>query len=191
MIYSLTGTIKHKGDRFLVLEVHDIGYQIFVNDKVWEQSKVGGRMSLFIHQYIREDAWNLYGFVSEDERELFNLLLSVTGIGPKSAWGILNIAAPAEIKAAIAYNDASVLTRVSGIGKKTAERIVLELKSKFSDYKGIITGVSSISPNVDIEAIDALVGLGYSESQARHALARVPSGIKSAEEKIKAALKEI
>lgn len=152
-----------QGKNFVVLDVHGVGYRVFVAPMVLAHMKDGSETHFFIHTHIREDAFDLYGFLEHDALELFEQLLGVSGVGPKTALGVLSIAAPKEIRQAIASGDPTLLTKVSGIGKKTAERIVVELKEK--------TGVTNAgSSGMTAEAIDALVHLGYSEHQAREAV---------------------
>lgn len=188
MISYVKGKIIFKKDRFVIVSTGGVGYKIFVLSNTKE---VGEDVEYFTYLNVREDALTLYGFSKYEDLELFEHLISVSGIGPKTALGVLSLADSGTIKIAIAKEDSSILTRVSGIGKKTAERIILELKNKFSvsdadrsEEKG-----KEISDHSD--ALDALVSLGYSTFQAKKALSEVPSGIKDVGEKIKMALKEL
>jgi Holliday junction DNA helicase RuvA len=144
-------------------------------------------VDLFIHTYVREDILALYGFLNFEELEMFELLISITGIGPKAAIGILSIATPKTIKTAILNEDASILTKVSGIGKKTAERVILELQNKIADMSESEKGEAVI----DSDAIEALTTMGYSVAEARDALKCVPEEIKDIGEKIKVALRNL
>lgn len=160
MIASLSGTVTAKGKNYLVLDVHGVGYRVFVTPQVMTHVQRHAALTLWTHTHVREDALDLFGFPDEDALALFEQLLGVTGVGPKTAIGVLAIANPGEIRNAIASGDATILIKVSGIGKKIAERIVLELKEK--------TGVTHVGESSAIaEAIDALVHLGYSEKDAR------------------------
>jgi Holliday junction DNA helicase RuvA len=152
--------------------------------------EAGQEIEVYTHQHVREDALDLYGFRSLEEMEFFELLLSVSGIGPKSALGVLAVASIDDIKESIVRGDSELLTKVSGIGRKTAERVVLELKEKIGRLTSIIGEKGDvISSNGD--EIDALMVLGYSMQQARDALRKVGSEIKDSGERIREALKKI
>ena len=142
---------------------------------------------LHIHTHVREDQLSLYGFMTEDELSMFELLISVSGIGPKVAIGILAIAEPKTIRAAILHKDPSILTRVSGVGKKTAEKVIVELQNKVSsadvsDQAGALA---------EQESIEALTALGYSVTEAREALKGIPDDVTSVGERLKLALKSL
>ncbi len=184
MIASLSGSIITKGKNYLVLDVQGVGYRVFVTPNLIAHVQRSTSLTLWTHTHVREDALELYGFPDEDSLALFEQLLGVTGVGPKTAMGVLALANAAEIRNAIASGDASVLTKVSGIGKKTAERIVLELKEKAG---GIATAIGGTAG----EVIDALVGLGYTERDAREAVgqAKKKGNISDVQTMLKAALK--
>ena len=189
MISYLKGKIQFVGTNFIEVNVSDLGYKVFCIAKLLDKVKVGQEIELYTYQYIREDALDLFGFKSREELELFEKLLGVTGIGPKTALGVLTLASPDEIESAIMRDDASLLTKVSGIGKKTAERIVLELKNK---YKGKVDlGVRSSANSEDADVIDGLIGLGYAPDDARAALKQSAKNIQGVDEKIKACLKSL
>jgi len=133
MVSFLRGKILNKGQGYIIVEVNNIGYQVFVNPIMFADFDVGQAVEIYTHQYVREDALDLYGFKSLEELEMFELLLSISGIGPKSALGVLSVASVADIKESISRGDSSLLTKVSGIGRKTAERVVLELREKISE----------------------------------------------------------
>lgn len=161
MIAHLTGTILTLTDKYLILETHSIGYRVFATSETLLKHKTGETISLWIAHIIREDAQDLYGFENQNDQDLFELLRSVSGIGPKSALGVMNVATIGTIARAINTNDVGYLTKISGIGKKTAEKIIIELRDKLP----AIMGPSDTSSSHDV--IDALIALGYSESQAR------------------------
>jgi len=165
--------------------VAGVGYKIFVTD--FAMGKMAGReeVELFTHTYVREDSLSLYGFLTLDELEMFEMLISISGIGPKAAIGILNIAEPKTIRVAVISGDSSILTRVSGVGKKTAERVILELKNRIAELPDEDQGVA----RADSEAIEALTSLGYSAAQAREALKAVPEKVKDVSERVREALK--
>jgi holliday junction DNA helicase RuvA len=185
MIARIKGKIAFLRDHYAVVDVAGVGYKIFVTD--FAMGKISGKeeIELFTHTYVREDTLSLYGFLTLDELEMFELLISISGIGPKAAIGILTIAEPKTIRTAIITGDSSILTRVSGVGKKTAERVILELSNKIAELPGEDQGAA----RADSEAIEALVSLGYSVSQAREALKSVPESMKDVSERVRAALK--
>ena len=191
MISFLRGKIKNKNQGYIILDVRDVGYKVFVNETVYAELDIGQEAEFYVYQHVREDALSLFGFKSLDQLEMFELLLSISGIGPKSALGVLGIASTEDIKDSIARGDSSLLTKVSGIGKKTAERVVLDLREKV----GRVTHSEQHATNGGMIAsgdeIDALMALGYSMMQARDALRQVDSSVKDSGERIKAALRAI
>lgn len=184
MIIHLKGTILDKKDKYLVLEVNNIGYKVFATTETIESGAVGQPKSLWTHHAVREDAEDLFGFNTKDELEFFELLIGISGIGPRTALGILNVTTIGALKKAVSSGDTSHLTKVSGIGKKNADKIVLELKDKFE--KEDHGHVSSD----EIDAIEALQALGYSQNDARKALRDI-SGDITTQERIKQALKTL
>lgn len=189
MISYIEGEIILRGANFIILKAGGVGFKIFVLPDV---NVTVEQLGLYTHMAVREDAMTLFGFSTYEELELFEILIAVSGVGPKAGMGILSIANPNTIKLAIAKEDASILTRVSGIGKKTAERVILELKSKFTlaDIKGgeLNSTQQEIMDQQDV--IEALIGLGYSQNEVRQVLSNNPRE-KSLEERIKLALKEL
>lgn len=184
MVSYLHGQILNKNNNFVIVKVGDIGYKVFVNTSMYADFKIGQTVEIYTHQHVREDALDLYGFKNLEELEMFELLLSISGIGPKTALGVLAVGNVSEIKESIAQGDSSLLTKVSGIGKKTAERVVLELREKVG-YLDIKKGGNSLAG----DEIDALMALGYSMQQAREALKSVSPDIKESGKRIKEALK--
>jgi Holliday junction DNA helicase RuvA len=191
MLSFLRGKILNKGSGYIIVETNNVGYQVFVNAMLYADFDVGQAVEIYTHQYVREDALDLYGFKSLEELEMFELLLSISGIGPKSALGVLSVASVADIKESISRGDSSLLTKVSGIGRKTAERVVLELREKIVETADARTQTAGGSSSVRGEEIDALMALGYSMQQARDALRGVDAEIKDSGERIKAALKRL
>jgi Holliday junction DNA helicase RuvA len=189
MISFLRGKIINKSLNFVIIEVNNIGYQVFAGETFLNDLKSGVITEIYTHQHIREETNDLYGFKSLEDLELFELLITVSGIGPKSALGVLTIASAADIKEAIIRGDANLLTKVSGIGKKTAERLVLELKNKVIRSGGALAAVSS--GNFGGDEMEALISLGYSLSEARAALNTVEPEIIDSGERVKAALKKM
>lgn len=188
MISYLKGKVIYKGKNFIILQTGNIGYKVFIMSTLDIEKE---ELELFTYLNVREDALTLYGFSTYEELELFEILISVTGVGPKSGLGIMSLSDPATIKFAIAKGDSSILTRVSGIGKKTAERIILELRNKFSVSENDKLGNKGKEISDHSDALEALVSLGYAPSQAKKALSKVSADIKDVGEKIKMALKEL
>jgi Holliday junction DNA helicase RuvA len=187
MYATIEGTIAYVRDNYAVIENQGIGYKIFLGQ--YSLGKIAGRdrIRLFTHTYVREDTLALYGFLERSELEMFELLLSVSGIGPKAALGILSIADPKTIRSAILQKDSAILTRVSGIGKKTAARVIIDLGNKIQS----VAQDDGEAATIDMEVVDALVAMGYSIFEAREAIKRIPENIRETGEKIKAALKSI
>ncbi|OGI16874.1 MAG: Holliday junction DNA helicase RuvA [Candidatus Moranbacteria bacterium RBG_19FT_COMBO_42_6] len=183
----MTGQIALFRGNYVVVDVSGVGYKIYATE--FSMGKIAGKeeIELYTHTYVREDTLSLYGFLTLDELEMFELLISISGIGPKAAIGILSIAEPKTIRAAVISGDSSILTKVSGVGKKTAERVILELKNRIAELPGEHQGAAK----ADSEAIEALTSLGYTVSQAREALKSVPKGTKDMSEKVRAALKNL
>lgn len=189
MISLIKGIIELKGDKFLVIETSaGLGYKIFMPEGAFGKlPEKGKEVKLWTHLYVRENALELYGFLSYAELELFETLINVSGIGPKSGLGVMNIAPVDTLKKAIAAGDTSYLTRVSGIGRKTAEKIILELKDKMLG-KGM-SSVAAPELQEEADALDALIQLGYSQREAREALQKIPNEIQGTENRLKEVLR--
>ncbi len=186
MIGYLEGTVRAIRDNHCILLVSGgVGYKVFATKETLASLTLGSPASFWTHLAVREDILDLYGFPDQEELSSFALLLSVSGIGPKSALGILDIASSETLRSAIASGNAAYLTNVSGIGKKTAEKIVLELKDK------VIAGNTAgpAMPRGDIEALEAMRSLGYSADEARKALRQVPHEIEGSSERLREALR--
>jgi Holliday junction DNA helicase RuvA len=188
MISYIKGKVILKSENFIIVSTGNVGYKVFIMSDL---GKIGEDVELFTHLNVREDALVLYGFLEYKELELFELLISISGIGPKAGMGILSLADPETVKIAIAKGDSSILTKVSGIGKKTAERVILELRNKFSisDVENLGDKTKEIGDYSD--AVEALVSLGYSSAEAKKALSNISPEIKDISERIKMALKEL
>jgi len=184
MIGRLEGTVHSTHAGFAILSVGGVGYKVFGTRETLARMKREGDAAVWTHLAVREDVLDLYGFFTEEELRLFQLLLMVSGIGPKSALAILDIASVETLRSAIAAGKAEYLTKVSGIGKKTAEKIVLELRDKVG--AGAQTNESMRG---DEEALEAMRALGYSQSEAREALRKVPSDIESSSARLREALR--
>jgi Holliday junction DNA helicase RuvA len=188
MIAFLRGKIINKTTNYAIIEVENVGYSVYINERLLGELPINQEVEIYTHQYVREDALDLFGFKTLADLEFFELLLTVSGIGPKSAMGVLSIASADDIKETILRGDSTLLTKVSGIGKKTAERLVLELREKIGklNFYNKLTGEKSV-PSSD--EIDALMALGYSLQQAREALGQVDPQVKGSGERIREALK--
>lgn len=182
MIAHLTGTILAITDKYIILETGGIGYRVFATAETLVKHTTGARVSLWIAHIIREDSQDLYGFENQSDQDLFELLRSVSGIGPKSALGVMNVATIGTIARAINTNDVGYLTKISGIGKKTAEKIIIELRDKLPAI------MESADTSSSHDVIDALIALGYSESKARDAARSLDPNLDT-QTKIREALK--
>lgn len=190
MIYHITGKILSASDKFVVIETGGLGYKIFASTDTLQNlsSKKDEGCSLWTHMHVREDAMELFGFIEEDEKKFFEMLITISGIGPRGALGILGVAPMETLKRAIASGDISYLTKISGIGRKTAEKIVIELRDKLSalghkDENG--------THKDEIDALEGLKSLGYSQNEARDALKAVSPDTVGTSARIKEALKNL
>lgn len=190
MIASLCGQVTFTRRGVIVVDVGGVGYAVHgTAELVDDPSRVGQRVELYIHMVVREDDVALYGFLTLAELDSFELLLGVSGIGPRAALSLLSTLSPEALRAAIAQGDTVALARAPGIGRKTAERLVVYLKDKMAPLDGLVTGLT-LHPS-DAEAISALTALGYSVSEAQGALAGVPPGLTALDERILAALRAL
>src|SRR3989344_114517 len=188
MIGQLTGKIIYQAVRYIIFVVVCVGlYAFFWAETLKTLTAKNDQLtaiSCWTRLVVREDVLDLYGFVNKQELEFFELLIAISGIGPKSALGILSLAPPATLEKAIAAGDSSYLTKVSGIGRKSAEKIIVELRDK-------IGSLETDGDRLDSEgdAVEALQSLGYTLREAREALKRVDASVADTGDKIKAALK--
>jgi holliday junction DNA helicase RuvA len=194
MIASLDGLVGAVFADSLILEVGGVGYRVFAAPAVLAATPVGGRAKVFTHQVIREDLQALYGFRTPEELGFFGLLLTVTGVGPKVALGIIGSRPVGDLQLAILSDDLALLTAVPGVGKKLAARVVLELKEKVA-AAGVAAGVAGGSGSAaESEVVAALLALGYSAGEARQASrdalldGAVGAGL---EDRVKAALRTL
>jgi Holliday junction DNA helicase RuvA len=183
VIAAVRGTVIARGADHVVVEVAGVGYKVFV-----PRHPSRDEVLLHTHQVVREDDEALYGFEAREELALFEMLISVSGVGPKAGLAILSVGRPAEIAGAIASGDAALLARAPGVGKKTAERLIVDLKGKVGRVAGapVIPGAMAL----DDDAHAALVALGYTASEAATALRDAPPrGRATTEERLAAALR--
>ena len=183
MIAHITGRVLEKGSRFVVVEVQSIGYKVFLTDDALRTEKNGNETKLWIHHAVREDSEDLFGFRERAELALFELLITVSGIGPKTALNILNVATAETLRRSITSGETAYLTKISGIGRKTAEKIILELREKLGK------GEEGATLKEEVDALEALKSLGYSHQDAREALKNMPKEFTGTSDRVKHALK--
>lgn len=191
MIRRLTGIVAHSNPTHIVLDVHGVGYLVATN-RPGSDYPVESEQTFWTYLAVRENAMDLYGFTTREELDIFELLLGLPKIGPKSAAQILAQADTALLKEAVAQEDPTYLSKMSGIGKKTAEKIVLELKDTFAD-RGFSETVDAHGPTHDWqrETIDALVALGYPHKDAREAVQALPKETSDTNTALTAALRTL
>jgi len=186
MIGYIKGEIIYSCDKYVVLDTNSVGYKVYILPETLNTTNLGDTIEFWTHLAVKDDALDLYGFLNQQELEFFKLLIGISGIGPKGALGIMGVASIQTLCIAINKSDASYLTKVSGIGTKNAQKIILELKDKI---KNIVSENETAGANEDIDVIDALKSLGYTEREARNALQEIPEEIKGTSQKITTALK--
>jgi Holliday junction DNA helicase RuvA len=187
MIGHLEGRVAKVASTFAIISCGGVGYKVAATKDTLARLKLGHDASLWTHLAVREDSLDLYGFESEESLRFFELLLTVSGIGPKSALAVLDIASIEALRSSISTGNASYLTKVSGVGRKTAEKIVLELRDKV----GAASEQEMSNLSSEEEAMEAMRALGYSTQEARDALRNVPASIEKPAERLRAALKTI
>ena len=195
MIGFLRGKVTYTFPDYCFLDVHDVGYRVFVSHQTRNHLSVGEEVMLYIHTHVREDAILLYGFFSQDEYDLFQHLIGISGIGPKVAQGILSAITANEFYRLIHQKDVKAITKLPGIGKKTAERIILELKDKpssFDDdsFADHAAGFADGMGDKISEATEALFNLGFGQSEI-HSVLKKKMDWESTEEIIRYALAEL
>lgn len=197
MIYNLRGTLTVADVNYIVVECSGVGFKCFTTlNTVKYLGRVGDEVNIFTHLAVREDAMDLYGFATVAELDAFKLLITVSGVGPKAAAAVLSELTPDKLALCIASGDAKAITRAQGVGKKTAERIVLELKDKMgaiaseSVSQSVINASSAVADNETAEAVAALVALGYSQSDASMVVGAMDKSL-SVDEMIRQGLKQL
>jgi Holliday junction DNA helicase RuvA len=190
MISYLEGVCIDVAQKYTVVLTGGVGYKVHLSEESLRALVVDSQVAFWIYTSVREDAFDLFGFHSRDDLEFFELLLSVSGIGPRSALSILSVAPSATLATAIGTGDTSYLTKVSGIGRKTAEKIVIELRDKMI---GRSDGTKEAGRHLrgDSDAVEALQALGYSQNEARKAIQEIDPTITDTNQKIKAALRQL
>ena len=185
MIARLRGAVLERDAKSVIVDAGGVGYRVAVLPRLAEKIKTGETVDLRIHHHVSAEAQNLYGFTEREDLRYFELLLTVPSVGPRTAMGVLEAAPPRVLEQAVAEDDTAVLTKVSGVGRKTAERILVELKGKIAPLAGGAAGVAS---SVQQEAVDALISLGFTARQARAAVQKLPREVATVEEAVRAAL---
>ncbi len=183
MLASLAGRVTARDERSITIDVHGIGFRVFVLPRIFDRFPLGSDATLMTHLHVREDALELYGFAEAQEQRMFEKLLTVSGVGPRVALGVLSAASVADIEAAIEQGQASVLTKVSGVGTKTAQRIIVDLKGK-------LVREVEITDSAMATVIGALENLGYTAKEAREA-ANATSPELPIPQRVKQALKHV
>ena len=173
MISLLHGNILEIAERAAVIDVNGVGYKVSMTEDSLRGLKTGTEITIWTHLAVRENSQDLYGFISKKDRDFFELLITVSGIGPKTALNILSLVASETLIGAIRDGSTSHLVKVSGIGKKTAEKIVLELKDKMIGYGGGENEYTAAGMSSDADAIEALKALGYGADEAREAMKKI------------------
>lgn len=199
MISYIKGTLERRAESYIIIETGGIGYRIFVSPATLAKLPQTGELAkVFTYFSVKEDGISLYGFATMEEQEMFHRLLTVSGVGPKGALGFLSQLTPQEIILAIISEDVKTLSKAPGVGRKTAQRVILELKDKFKtedalsmgeELQGIVE--TSVGGDAKFEAIDAMTALGYSRSEAAKAVNAVAAEGMSTEDILKAALKKM
>lgn len=195
MIGRIVGTLVEKTPPELLVDVNGVGYEVSASmTTIYDLPQIGGMVTLYTHFLVKEDSQTLYGFVDKSERALFRILIKVNGIGPKMALAILSSMSAEELIINVQESDVTALTKIPGVGKKTAERLIIELRDKLgqaakTDLFSTPTVLRQVQADPRQEAEAALISLGYKPQEAARAVANVPIDSASSEEVIKAALK--
>ena len=191
MIAHLIGTITEKTDNSVIVDVHGVGYEVTLPNPDAEQLHLDDQVKIYTYHAVRENAEELYGFSTLAAKRLFELLLSVNSIGPKAAISILSLGAPEEVRNAIANTDSAFIAKAAGVGKKSAERVIIDLRDKVGLPSKIGSSTIELSAPItaEDEALDALIALGFPLKEATTALSAVDPSL-SVEERIKSALKQ-
>ena len=183
MIRSIRGKLVSKTPPRLVIDVGGFGYGVFVPFSLFESMEIGKEIFLYTHFHVSEDRQDIYGFLAAEQREFFELLLSVSGVGPKVALSIVNSNSVSVLRSAIAEENAQIFANASGVGRKIAERIIVDLKSKIGIQPDLASGYG--------DTYEALRSLGYSVAEVKEALKGLPADVKDTQEQIKLALKAL
>lgn len=189
MIRQVRGPVLSTGKNFLIMEVggSGLGLQLFVTEPTLARARSEQALTLHTYLQVRETELSLYGFESQEELGIFELLLTVSGVGPKAALSVLSTLAPDTLRLAVANKEPGLVARAPGIGKRTAEKIVVELKGKLTPGDGDLAQLAT-SMDTDADVIDALTSLGYSVVEAQRAVQQIPKEVVGVEERLRVAL---
>lgn len=192
MIAQLMGKVLELEAKSIILDVNGVGYRVRVLATLEPTIQVGQIISLRIYHQISADNEALYGFASKEDLYFFELLLTVPSVGPKTAMNILDVAPPSTLARAVINGDVKLLTKISGVGRKTVDRILVELKNKVKDLPAGLGGVpiTGIVGDIHQETLSVLINMGYSRAQAREVVQNLPPGMASVEEAVKAILQK-
>lgn len=192
MIATLTGTVAEKIGERVILDVQGVGYGLLVTPEDYGLLTTGNTVKVYVYEHIRENSYDLYGFVNLDTQKLFEQLLEVSGVGPKMALNVLGTGSANEVRKAIAQGDLKFIQQANGVGKRVAERVIVELKDKVGYAAVGLADTGLLQSDMHLqqdEAVEALVALGYTPQDAALALANVSQAL-STEERIKEALRK-
>lgn len=189
MIGLLTGKIAFRNDPHIILDVGGVGYKVYVTSQLFPSLSLGQEMTIFTHTHVKEDALELFGFPSAEDLRLFELLIGVNGIGPKTAVGVFAVGNRNEIVGAIAQANVDFFTGVPRLGKKNAQKIIIELKNKIGGKEEL--NLAEESDDLVLQTIAALEGIGFSEREARMAIKAIEGKGESVQDKVRLALKQL
>lgn len=198
MYYYIKGKLAVKGENFIVVDVSGVGYKIYTSlNDIEKSGPIGTEIVMYTYLNVREDAMELYGFITEEEKNMFLMLISVSGVGPKAGLAVLSVATPAKLAVAIMTGDIKTITRAQGVGPKAAQRIILDLKDKINAEdigidgdEGVTETVNTVFVDSRAEAMSALAALGYSAQEAKNVVSKLDASL-STEELIKKALTQL
>lgn len=197
MIYNVKGTLTYTDVNFAVVECGGVGFKCYVSMTTLKSlTSIGTQVNLYTYLSVKEDAMDLFGFYNRDELEAFKLLITVNGIGPKAAMAILSVLSPDKLSIAVSSGDVKSIQSAQGVGKKTAERVILELKDKMAGIGGesaaqAVGNISSISSSENAsEAVEVLVSLGFNQSDAAQVVGAMDKSL-SVDEMIRKGLKQL
>lgn len=179
MFYYLKGTVVHTAENFAVLDINGAGFKIYSSLGSLSEVSLNNNYLFYTYTNIREDAFDIYGFLTKEELKFFEMLLDVSGVGPKAALAVLSALSPSGVAAAVLTNDAKAISAAQGVGIKTAQRIILELQSKISNddlLQGVSESDSFLNISANNEAVAALMALGYTSTEAKRAVAAAEPG---------------
>jgi len=191
MIAQIQGKLIEKNPTVLIVDCNGVGYEIKISLNTFSSMSDDEFVKVYTKLIVREDAQILYGFNSKEEREMFNLLISVSGIGPNTAMIMLSSLVPAEVAHAIQSDDVATIQSVKGIGAKTAQRVIIDLKGKVVGFNFEHENIANTGNTNRFDALNALVSLGFDKKAAEKTLNKLDSGEKSVEDLIKEALKQL